>query len=524
MTPLPNPEFWSVRKPVVQAAGGLVASQHYLASEVGARVLADGGNAVDAAVATGLAIGCVEPWMSGIGGGGYMLVAPAGSDAVYAVDFGMVAPRGLDPADYPLAEDAAGDLFGWPGVVDDRNIHGYRSIAVPGHVAGMALALERFGSRSWADSLAPAIELAERGMQIDWYAALMIAGAAAILRRYETTAATYLADGLPPVPDWQGNPAQLRLGNLARTLRRLAEAGPRDFYEGEVARQLVDDARAGGSTLDAGDLAAYHAQVVEAEAFDYRDARIFAAPGLTAGPTLRHVLQRLNATPLPGGQAPGAEAYAAYAEALFEAYAVRLASMGDADETVAPSCTTHLSVVDRDGNMVALTQTLLSLFGSRVMLPETGILMNNGIMWFDPRPGRPNSIAPGKRPLSNMCPTVARRGDGFRFALGASGGRRIMPAIAQLTSFLVDYGMELDEAVHQPRIDVSGTDTIAADARLDAAVTERLAAGHPVRRVSHGVYPPLFACPNVVGRQPGGGNMGAAFVMSPWARVVAEGA
>ena len=194
--------------------------------------------------------------------------------------------------------------------------------------------------------------------------------------------------------------------------------------------------------------------------------------------------------------------------------------MGDPDDSAAPGCTTHLSVADRDGNVAALTQTLLSIFGSRVVLPGTGILMNNGMMWFDPRPGRPNSIAPGKWPLSNMCPTVVERADGLRFAAGASGGRRIMPAVFQLVSFLVDYGMTMDDAMHTPRIDASGTPLVTADPTLPAGVIDALAERHEVQVARHGVYPAFYASPNLAGREAGGMTVGAACVTSPWARAV----
>ena len=522
MTDLPNTETWNITKPAVESQGGMVASQHRRASAIGAKVLSDGGNAVDAAVATGLAIGGMEPWMSGSGGGGFFLVYIAAEKKCYAVNCGMVAPLGLDTKDYPLSNDTAADLFGWPGVLGDTNIHGYKSIAVPGHVAGMSAMLERFGTTQWADAIAPAIEVAEGGMDIDWYGGLMIAGAASILREYETTGATYLLDGLPPLPDWSANSHNVKLGNLAKTLRRLQEAGPQDFYEGEIAAALVRDANAGGCPLSAEDLSGYQVSITEAENFTYRDATVHIAPGLTAGPTMRNTLDMLAAEMTPGA-APNADTYSAYASALLRAYEDRLANQGDADETKAPSCTTHFSVVDKDGNMVAVTQTLLSLFGSRVMFPETGILMNNGIMWFDPRPGRPNSMEPGKRPLSNMCPTMLERGNGDRFALGASGGRRIMPAVLQLASFLADFGMSLNDAMHQPRIDVSGTETVTFDQRLDENIQGALAASFETRPVQHGVYPTLFACPNLVGADADAVNkVAASFVMSPWAQVARE--
>ena len=516
-------ETWQIRKPAVRSAAGLVASQHRAASEIGARVLADGGNAVDAAIAAGFSIPAVEPWMSGLGGGGQMLVWLAAERRAVAIDFGMVAPRRLDPADYPLTGDVAADLFAWPSVEDDRNLQGWHSIAVPTWVAGMELAHRRFASRPWANLLAPAIDLAEGGMPVDWYATLKIATGAAVLNRYAESRATYLPGGFPPAGEWGGPLPTIRLGQLAATLRRLAEAGARDFYEGEIARRLVGDLEAGGSRIGLDDLAAVEAREHDALAIPYRGHTVLAAPGLTAGPTLAHTLALTERRLAPAGTAPDGAAYLAYGQSLLDAYAERLAGMGDADESRSPSCTTHVSVIDRDGNMVALTQTLLSLFGSKVMLPETGILMNNGIMWFDPRPGRPNSIRPGRRPLSNMCPTVLLRDDGSRFALGASGGRRIMPAVFQLVSFLADYGMSVDEAFRQPRIDVSGRDVVTLDRQLAPEIQAAVADVLATETGQHGVYPALFACPNLVGRLADGGDVGAAFVTSPWAMVAAPG-
>jgi len=144
-------------------------------------------------------------------------------------------------------------------------------------------------------------------------------------------------------------------------------------------------------------------------------------------------------------------------------------------------------------------------------------MMNNGMMWFDPRPGHPNSIAPGKRPLSNMCPTVVERADGLRLAAGASGGRRIMPAVFQLVSFLVDQAMSVDDAMHTPRIDVSGAPLITADPTLPAEVIDALAEHHEVQVAQHGVYPAFYANPNLAGREAGGVTVSAACVTSPWA-------
>ena len=331
----------------------------------------------------------------------------------------------------------------------------------------------------------------------------------------------YLPGGHVPAPGWRGPAPVIRLGALGETYARLCDAGPRDLYEGDIARMIVRDCNEAGSPLCADDLAGYAARIVDADRHRYRDAFVHAAPGLSAGPTLRRALALLEDRFVPSGKGPDAAAYLAYASCLLDAWRHRLATMGDVDDSPAPGCTTHLSVADRHGNVVALTQTLLSIFGSRVVLPGTGILMNNGMMWFDPRPGRPNSIAPGKRPLSNMCPTVVERADGLRFAVGASGGRRIMAAVFQLVSFLVDYAMSMDDAMHTPRIDASGAPLVTADRGLPADVIDALAERHEVQVAQHGIYPSFYANPNLAGYEsPGGGAVGAACVTSPWARAV----
>ena len=515
-------ETWTITKPAVESAGGLVASHHYLASEVGAEMLRAGGNAVDAAIAAGLAIGVVEPWMSGIGGIGYLLYRPAGEDRVWCVDMNTRAPAGIDPADYPLAEGVGGDPFGWPAVKDARNLEGYGAFCVPTYVDGAATALARFGTRSWAEALAPAIDLAERGMPCDWYATLRICLGAAGLTRFAESARIFLPGGVPPAQDWGGEMSRIVQGNLPKTLRRLSEAGPRDFYEGEIAASMIADVAAGGGRLEAAELAAVRTEVGEAARLDYRGGAVHTAPGLTAGPSLHQALRLLDASLRPGGR-PGPDAYAAYADALAETYAWRLEKMGHDGLEAAPTTTTHLSVVDREGNLVALTQTLLSMFGSRVTLPGTGILLNNSMVSFDPRPGRANSIAPGRRPLSNMCPAIVEREDGLGFAVGSSGGRRIMPAVLQYVSFLSDFGLSVDEAIHQPRIDSSGGPTVTVDARLDAATKAHLAEDREILEAVSGVYPSVFSSPNIAAHNPTRRlNSAGAWVYSPVAAVGVE--
>jgi gamma-glutamyltranspeptidase/glutathione hydrolase len=204
------------------------------------------------------------------------------------------------------------------------------------------------------------------------------------------------------------------------------------------------------------------------------------------------------------------------------AYAERLEGLGDADPLAAETCTTHLTVCDQEGTMVAMTTTLLSSMGSRVVLPSSGVLLNNGVMWFDPRPNQANSIAGGKRPLTNMSPIILKDGDRPSLAMGASGGRRILAAVAQVMGFVADFGMTVDQAAHQPRIDVSDPDGVSADPRLPADVIAALSHDGPTEVVEHGVMPINYACPNLILRDAGGVVTGISDAASPWSAAVAQ--
>jgi gamma-glutamyltranspeptidase/glutathione hydrolase len=515
---------WHVRKPVAQTRAGIVATQNRVAGEAGAVILRAGGNAVDAAVATGFSLAAVEPWNSGLGGVGFMLVYLAKDQRVEVIDFGPLSPRGLDPAAYPLTGGYTSDLFTWPTVKDDRNVHGPMSIAVPGHVDGLGLALEKFGTLKFTDVLQPAIALADQGIAIDWFLTLKTATMARELARYPTTKEIWLPQGFPPVTASGAPLGRLVLKGLADTMRRLADAGRRDFYEGEIAADIASDIQALGGNLAREDLRNYRARIVKPLQTQYRGTQIALAPGLTAGPTMQRALRKLEDVKLRAG-GPHADAFLAYARILRDGYAERLATMGETSDHRDPSTTTHLNVIDRHGNMVALTQTLLSVFGSKVVLPRTGVLMNNGIMWFDPRPGSPNSLAPNKRPLTNMCPMIATHDGKPWFALGASGGRKIFPAVYQIASFLIDHGMTLEDAFHRPRLDASGGESIGVDPRLPDAVRSVLAEHFPITETELVVYPTNFACPSAVLCDPKAGmHFGMADVMSPWSGAVAESA
>src|ERR1700757_1724891 len=191
-----------IRKPAVRSKGGIVAAQSRIAAEIGAQVLIAGGDCIDAVVATGFALGAVEPWMNGVGGGGAMVLYRARERRFEVIDYGMRAPESLRLEDYPLTEGVASDIFPWARVKDDRNLHGPGSIAVPGVVAGMDEAHRRYAKMPWKDLLGPSIKLAGEGLLVDWFTTVQISGAAAYLRKYPSSAATYLVDGLPPNAQW----------------------------------------------------------------------------------------------------------------------------------------------------------------------------------------------------------------------------------------------------------------------------------------------------------------------------------
>ena len=284
---------WEVRKPGVSSRRGIVASQSGTAAAVGADILKAGGTAVDAAVATALALAVLEPWNSGLGGIGFMVVHRAGADHAEAIDFGPISPSGVDPAAFPLTGATKTELFTWPQVEGDRNIHGPLAFAIPSAVRGYATAVERFGRMPWRELAAPAAALARDGLPVDWFTTIKVAAAAAELRLYDESRRVWLPDGLPPVCPPESDIGHLPLGRLADTLDRLALAGPDDFYQGDIARSIAADAHAAGGVLSLEDLAQCRARVMPALAIPYRDAVLQSAPGMTAGPTLAFVIERL---------------------------------------------------------------------------------------------------------------------------------------------------------------------------------------------------------------------------------------
>ncbi len=513
-----------VTKPSLRSKGGIVVAQNRIAAEVGARVLKSGGHAVDAAVATAFALGVVEPWMSGIGGVGVMLVHDAETGKVTGLDFGALSPRGLDPRDYPIVGGTDGNLFGWPAVKDNRNITGPHAVCTPSQPLGLATAHKMWGRKKWKDLLAPAVKHAEDGLVVDWHTMLMIASEQADLARDPGSAKRFLRNGAPPHPPVAAlaqETVRLPMPDLAKTLSALASDGVEPFYKGAIAKAIAADIKAMGGSLREDDLATYQVQVIEdpLEVF-YGDRTIHLLPELNGGPSAAMAFIELSRLRKKAETKPGPKTFVAYARALHHAWEYRFAHMGEAGAMTVPTCTSHLSVVDRDGNMVTLTQTLLSLFGARLVLPKTGIAMNNGINWFDPVPGGPNAIAPDKRALANYCPAIMT-GGGETIAIGGCGGRKIMPAVFQLLAMTADFGLDLNDAFHQPRIDVSGLGPVAVDHRLGEKAVAAMAEHFDTVLAEPNPYPGPFTIASAV-RRSKGVNEGATEPDMPWSEAVTE--
>ncbi len=518
---------WLMVKTTAVSENGMVSARHPAASEAGVAILRQGGNAIDAAVATAFAVGVVEPWMSGLGGGGLMIIHLAKTGQTVAIDYGVTAPAGASPQMYVLEEGTAEGMFPWRKTKNNEAIYGHKAICIPGTVAGLALALARFGTLDLATVLQPAIRYAEEGFPVDWFTTMQITMDAEILSRFPEAARAFFKNGFPRKPVDAPNVERIRQPDLGKTLRRIADNGPEEFYRGETARRIAAEVSGHGGLITEQDLANYrpllYPTVLETA---YRDCRIMTAPGPSGGPTLVEALRLLEGFNLGAQRRGSAHSLHLIAEAERIAFVDRLRFMGETEAAVPweeliaaervdrlrslvqperaasglekailppAGSTSHLSVIDRDRNMVSLTQTLVSRFGSRVMIPGTGILMNNAMFWFDPEPGKANSIVGGKRPLCNMAPMLILKQGRPWVTAGAAGGRRIIGALLQITTDLVDYGMDIQEAISAPRIDLS-SGRMVADRRLTEETLEQLTAmGHDVLPVVESVSPHYFA-------------------------------
>lgn len=512
-----NVEQWEVRKRAVSSERGVVASQNWMAAAAGADALSKGGNAIDAAVACAFALNAVEPWMCGMGGSGYMVVWLAAEKRATVIDFQGTLPQSIELDDYPLDPNVADSIMGFPGVADNANVVGYRSITVPGAVSGLTTALSKYGRLGLDSVLSPAIQLATRGLPVDWFTTLQIALEAGELANYPTSAATYLPGGVPPQPE-----QYMSLGNLPDTLKSLAESGPDEFYRGRTGEGIAADLQAGGSRITQDDLAAYAPVLMDPLVGSHRGATLYTAGENSGGMRLNEALEYV-AKHLDTDQPIAAHTYATYAHALNQAFTSHKERLG---RVITTGCTSHMSAVDAEGNMVALTYTLLNRFGSKVVLPSTGMLMNNSVSYFDPRPGFPTTMEGGKRiNSSNMCPTVCVKDGQALFAVGASGANHIVPCTMQLTALLLDYNLTLEDAFNLPRIDAGARDTIRVDPAMGSKIIDELAQQFELEVAQNLVYPKLYSCPSGVYRDTKSGmTYGMGDKSSPVAGAVAEGA
>ena len=488
----------------------MVVTNHPLASAAGAEMLAAGGNAIDAAVASLFALTVVEPMMVGVFGAGHAhLFMPGRAHTV--IDGYTTAPAAARPDMYRPVADT------WPDYLEvegRENAVGLRAVGVPGTLASWCEMLARFGTLDLASVIAPAIRHADAGFRVTGYLAECIAESGRDLARFPASARVFLAGGAPLR---KGD--RLVQGDYAGTLRAIALEGPSVLYDGALGRQVVAhmERERGLITLD--DLKRYKTVERVPVRGAYRGFDVAGPPPPTGGGV--HLIQMLNI--LEGYDVAGlgsgtVDAMHLLAETMKIAFADRDAATGDpafvdvpvgrliakdyaaarrADIDMAKasahgaairaesSHTTHVTVADGDGNVVAATQTINNLFGAKAMVPGTGMLLNNTMAIFDPHPGNALSIAPGKRVTSSMAPTIVLRDGRPVWALGLPGGVRIFTSVLQALVNLIDHGMSLQEAVEAPRMWTQGQD-LEVELGVAEAVRAGLAArGHHVVPLPH---------------------------------------
>jgi gamma-glutamyltranspeptidase / glutathione hydrolase len=470
----------------------MVTAEHHRAAEAGVEMLCDGGNAVDAAVAAAFVMGVVEPFTSGIGGIAGLVIRRA-DGTVASVEGGTRAPLAARPDMFELAGGGArAGMYLWPAVKDGANIDGATSVTVPGQAAALCLALERYGSLPRARVMEPAIRLARDGFEIDWYVALSFAlYAERLWKAGEAKRIFFRPSGAPLRPPIGTEPSdRIVQADLARTLERIAREGPDVLYRGEIAEAIVADVRANGGVLGMDDLAKYEARVTTPLQTMYRGHRVITLDGLSGGPTVARALTVLDAFPVGKKERGGVDHLHLVAEALRASFLHRFSQLADH--------TTHLNAIDKDRTMVSLTQTLGQGFGSGFVPKGTGIVLVDGMTWFDPVPGHPNSIAPGKRVLWAGSPTLITRDDKPLLAVGAPGGRKIMSAVTQAIVNVVDFGDGPQDAVNRPRVHDEG-EGLLVDSRVPEDVRDGLVAlGHKVEVKEETLMSAWFARPSAI--------------------------
>lgn len=486
---VPPPVSHAVAAHPVRARNGMVVSSHYLASQVGVEILKKGGNAVDAAIATGFALAVALPGAGNIGGGGFMLVRLANGET-RAFDFREKAPAAASDKMYLNAQ----------GVYDGKSNHeGWKSPGVPGTVAGFFLAHSKLGKLPMKQLIAPAIRLADKGIPMTWTMADDFRRNAENFRRYPATARIFLkANGEP----WQQGEIW-RQKDLAKSLKRIQQRGRDGFYKGETARLLAADMKKNGGLITEADLAAYEAKERTPLRGTYRGYQVISMPPVSSGGTaLIEMLNILEGYDLAGAGYGSARHLHLLAESMRRAFADRAEFLGDPDfnpelaATVArltskehanalrrtiqetrasvsdparfnggpaeSDHTTHYSVIDQEGNAVVVTYTLEGWYGSHIVADGTGFLLNNEMGDFNPQPGRtdetgligtaPNVVAPGKRMLSSMTPAIIVHENKPYLLIGSPGGRTIINTVLQVVVNVLDFKMDVAEAIAAPRI------------------------------------------------------------------------
>ncbi len=500
---------FACEKHPAHGARGMVVTNHPLASGAGMAILLAGGNAIDASVAALFALTVVEPMMVGVLGGGIAHIRLA--DGRHTILDGLsTAPLAARPDMYETLSDVLPD---YQETRDRRNAVGATAVAVPGALAGWCEALARFGTVPLADALAPAITLAESGFIVTPYLHDCVADCAADLARDVELAKQFLPNGAPIAAG-----TRLRRPEYAETLRLIAREGPAALYEGTLGSALVAHMTARGGLIGAGDLAAYKVVTREPVRGAYRGFDIIGPPPPSSAGV--HVVQMLNileATDIAALGFGSTDAIHLLAEVLKIAFADRAVATADPAFVRVPVArliakeyaaerrghidmaraqdwiagivaaesenTTHLTVADAAGNVVASTQTINALFGARIAVPGTGMIANNYMFNFDPHPGKALSIAPGKRVFTSMAPMMAVRAGRIAYALGLPGGLRIFGSAMQALVNLIDHGMSPQEAVEAPRIWTQGHVLEVEPAIPDAVVAALVARDHEVQRV-----------------------------------------
>lgn len=469
----------------------MVASTERIASQIGVDVMKRGGNAVDSAVAVAFALAVVYPAAGNLGGGGFMLIRQDDGRAT-AIDYRETAPRA---ATREMFVGPDGELLKG----EDSSVLGYRATGVPGTVAGMALALKKYGSGklTWEELIEPARKLAVDGFVVTHRTERMLADQKEILLPFADSRRIFLREG-----KLYREGERLRQPELAATLGRLQKKGAREFYEGETARLIVEDMRQHRGLITPEDLREYTPKERVPLRGNYRGYEIISMPPPSAGGTiLLEMLNILEGFDLKKLEPFSSDYYHLLVETMRRAYADRAEYMGDADFVSVPIAglldkayaerqrttikldrasrsseigggkpagyestqTTHFTIVDAAGNAVSNTYTLNGWFGAGVVAKGTGVLLNNEMDDFTSKPGAPNlygaiqsernAIAPGKRPLSSMTPTFVLRPDGsLYFAIGTPGGTTITNTVLQVITNAIDHGMNLQAAIDAPHI------------------------------------------------------------------------